>query len=289
MEQSPTGTRPSASAMSGAAVGAGSQAVDRAATLLNAIVTSTEPRTFTSLVDELGLAKSTTSRLLQALERGRLVQRDRSGSFRAGALFATYAARHNAAGDLTDLGELTQPVLDRLADATGETANFAIPRGGVVVQIAQADGHFLLGATNWVGVEVPPHCSALGKVFYAFGLLDVPDSPLEAHTPFTLTSPEALERDLAGVRRHGWASAWEELEVGLVAVAAPVRGPDAPHGTVVGAISISGPTGRITRDRLTALGELVAEHAAAASLLLGHVHHPRRRSPAGPSRKVGAA
>ena len=67
---------------------AGSQAVDRAAALLVSVVESQEPRSFTSLVDELGLARSTTSRLLQALERNKLVQRDRTGGFRAGSVFA---------------------------------------------------------------------------------------------------------------------------------------------------------------------------------------------------------
>lgn len=261
----------------------GSQAVDRAAALLALVVQSPEPRTFTSLVDEVGLAKSTTSRLLQALERSRLVQRDRSGSFRAGALFAVYAARQNA---VHDLAELTQPALERLAVASGETANFAVPRGDGVVQIAQADGRYLLGATNWVGVEVPPHCSALGKVFYASGRLALPTRPLERRTPATIVEPAALEAELAQVRRRGWAAAWEELEVGLVAVAAAVRGPD---GGVVGALSVSGPTARIPRDRLPALGALVVEQALSTSTLLGHVNPTGRRSPGGPSRKAGAA
>ena len=71
----------------------GSQAVERASALLGLIVESRTPRTFSSLVDELGLAKSTTSRLLQALERSRLVHRDRAGAFRPGALFSLHAAR----------------------------------------------------------------------------------------------------------------------------------------------------------------------------------------------------
>ena len=264
----------------------GSQSVDRAASLLALVVQSPEPRSFSWLVDEVGLAKSTTSRLLHALERNRLVQRDRNGSFRAGALFAVYAARQNAVDYLPDLAELTQPVLDRLAEACGETANFAVPRGNVVVQVAQADGRFLLGATNWVGVEVPPHCSALGKVFLASGRLDAASGALESRTSATIVDRELLDRELATVRRRGWADAGEELEVGLVAVGAPVHGAD---GTVVGAISVSGPTARITRDRLPALGALVVEHARATSTLLGNIHQPGRRSAAGPSRKAGAA
>lgn len=242
----------------------GSQAVERAAALLALVVEAGEPRTFSSLVSELGLAKSTTSRLLQALERNRLVQRDRGGSFRPGALFAVYAARHNP---VHDLAELVQPALDRLAERTGETANFAVARADAVVQVAQADGRYLLGATNWVDVEVPPHCSAIGKVFYTFGRLALPTADLEARTPSTLTTPDALEREVAEVRRRGYAVAWEELEVGLAAVAAPVRGTD---GLVVGALSVSGPTARISRNLLPSLGDLVVVEAGAASTALGH-------------------
>ncbi len=179
---------------------AGSQAVDRAAALLALIVQSDDARSFTSLVDELGLAKSTTSRLLQALERNRLVQRDRAGTFRPGALFAVYAARQSTVHDLV---ELAQPVLNRLAAATGETVNLAVPRGNSVVAVAQVDGRYLLGATNWVGIEVPPHCSALGKVFYAFGRIALPRGEMERRTAATITSADTLRRELVEVRRRG--------------------------------------------------------------------------------------
>jgi IclR family acetate operon transcriptional repressor len=242
----------------------GSQAVDRAATLLAVIVESDEPRTFTSLVHQLGLTKSTASRLLQALERNRLVHRDRSGSFGPGPLFALYAARHDAAGDLV---KLAQPALERLGEATGETVNLAVPRGGAVVQVAQVDSRYLLGATNWVGVDVPAHCSALGKVFYAFGVLPVPERDLERRTAASITSVTALRRELEGVARSGVAVAWEELEAGLVAVAVPLRDTD---GTVVAAISVSGPTNRITRARAAKLGSLLQADATRLSAALGH-------------------
>src|SRR5262245_61927180 len=108
----------------------GTQAVDRAAELLAQVVGAPGPRTFTSLVDATGYAKSTVSRLLQALERHRLVQRDRTGAFRAGAVFALYAVQHSTGGDLI---ELATPTMDRVAAKTGETVNLAIPRGDVVV------------------------------------------------------------------------------------------------------------------------------------------------------------
>jgi DNA-binding IclR family transcriptional regulator len=241
----------------------GSQAVDRAAALLAAVVESPQPRSFTSLVEELGLAKSTTSRLLQALERNRLVHRDRAGCFRPGALFAGYAAREQPVRDLV---ELLRPMLERLAEETGETINFSVPRGDGIIQVAQIDSRYLLGAANWVGVEVPPHCSALGKVLYAFGRLRLPAGQLERRTPATITSPERLERELVEVRRRDWAVAWEELEVGLVAVAAPIRTADG----VVGAVSVSAPTARLPRSRVCAVGALLVAQAGEASAQLGY-------------------
>ena len=122
----------------------GSQAVDRASALLTLVVESGGPRTFTSLVDELGLAKSTTSRLLQALERSRLIQRDHAGAFRPGALFSLYAARPSA---LHDLAELARPTLERLGELSEETVNLAVPRGSELVQIAQVLRHHSLQST----------------------------------------------------------------------------------------------------------------------------------------------
>src|SRR3954452_16154169 len=156
------------------------RAVDRANALLTLVVESGEPRTFTSLVDELGLAKSTTSRLLHALERARLVHRDRAGAFRPGALFSLHAARPSA---LHALSELARPTIEHLSEVSHETVVLAVPRGGQVVQIDQVDSVYLLGAANCVGVAVPAHCTALGKVLPAHDALPKPHGPLERRTP----------------------------------------------------------------------------------------------------------
>jgi IclR family acetate operon transcriptional repressor len=248
----------------------GTQAVDRAGTLLALIVESETPRTFTSLVAELGLAKSTTSRLLQALERNRLVQRDRNGAFRPGALFSIYAARPSA---LTDLVELARPTLERIGEITEETVNLSVPRGHEVVQIAQIDSRYLLGSTNWVGVDVPAHCTALGKVLYAFDALALPSGALEQPTPNSPADRTQLHRTLAEIRRRGWAVSLDELEVGLGAVAGPVRG---VNGTVVAAVSVSGPTTRINDHGITRLGDLLVTELRGLSAQLGH--HMRKEA-----------
>ncbi|HYH31413.1 MAG TPA: IclR family transcriptional regulator [Pseudonocardia sp.] len=242
----------------------GSQAVDRACALLALVVESGGPRTFTSLVEELGLAKSTTSRLLQALERSRLLQRDQAGAFRPGALFSTYAARPSA---LQDLVELARPTLQRIGELTEETVNLSVPRGREVVQIAQVDSRYLLGSTNWVGVDVPAHCTALGKVLYAFGALPPPLGPLEQRTPRSPVDHARFDRALGEVRRRGWAVSLDELEVGLGAVAGPVRGVD---GAVVAAVSVSGPTTRINDHGIARLGDLLVDELRGLSAQLGH-------------------
>src|SRR5437667_199244 len=138
----------------------GTQAVDRAARQLSEVVHAADPMTFTGLSAATGLAKSTTSRLLLALERNGLVRRDDHGRFLPGEMFVSFAWRGGAEAGLV---AVAQPFLDRLGKATGETINLGVASGdGMVEQIAQGDGTYLIGGTNWGGLSGPAHCSARG-------------------------------------------------------------------------------------------------------------------------------
>jgi len=260
----------------------GTQAVDRAAQLLIEVVHCPGPVTFTELTSSSGLAKSTTSRLLMALERNGLVQRDSRGGFRPGEVFVSYAWRSGAEAGLIPVA---QPFLDRLGDATGETINLGVASRGLVEQIAQVDSTYMIGGTNWVGLSVPLHCSALGKVLLAHGAATLPPGRLARRTGHTITSRDALTADLADVRRRGYAVTNEELEPGLVAVAAPVYrdgapaggsgGPPPQDGTVVAALSVSGPASRLTRARIPQIAARCMTEASALSAVLGY--QPARR------------
>ncbi len=239
----------------------GAQSIDRAAQLVTAVVQADGPINFTELVEDCGLARSTTSRLLAALENNHLLERDQFGAYRAGALFALHAARHDPWSQLV---RIARPVMDAVGAATGETVNLAIPRGDTVVQIAQVDSTYLLSARNWMQVDVPPHCSALGKVLYAFDALALPVGDLEQLTAKSLATSAALHRQLSGIRRRGYALCRDELEVGLDAVAAPVLGPD---GDVVAGLGVSGPSARLT-PKLDEIGALLVEHARHLSSVL---------------------
>ncbi len=241
----------------------GTQAVDRAAQLLVRVLEARAPLSFGSLTETAELPKSTASRLLNALERQGLLDRDRDGAFRPGPVLTRFARLSSSTDTLI---ETSGPFLETLSRLTGETVNLAIPGRSVVEQVAQVDARYMLGATNWVGLPVPFHCSALGKIFLAHGVVDLPKGRLEQRGPRTLTTREALAADLALVLRRGYAVADEELEPGLVAVAAPVR--DA-GGTVVASISVSGPSVRLTPDRTVTVAAMVAGEAHALSTALG--------------------
>jgi len=240
----------------------GTQSIDRAAQLLVHVLETTEPPTIGKLSEQSGLPKSTTSRLVGALERQGLIQREGAGQLRPGAVLVRYARRQTGEAELV---ELAAQALDRLALETGETVNLGIPDAAAVELLAQRDSRHFLGSTNWIGRHVPAHASVLGKVFYAFGSLALPPEPLDRLTDKTATS--VAELDLERIRVRGYATAVDELEPGLWAVAAPVR--DASGG-VIAALSVSGPGVRLRPGLLDRLGRELRREAADLSARLGH-------------------
>ena len=244
--------------------GSGTQSLDRALQLVSAVVDADEPLSFAELQEMTGLAKSTTSRMLAALERGGLLERDDAGGFVAGSLFWLYAARHDPWEELV---RLARPVLERVGSDTQESVHLSVLRGDKVVQVGQVDSRYLLGTRDWTQVDVPTHTSALGKVFIAWDGLDLPDDELVRLTPKTITTRAGLQRDAAATRTRGYAFTIDELEDGLTGVAAPVRG---ARGNVIAALGITGPTSRLAH-RVDELGRnLITRAAEVASAHQSH-------------------
>ncbi len=231
----------------------GTQAIDRASALLIHILECSTPPLLSELSRSHEIPKSTTSRMLSALERQGLIRRDRNGAYIAGDVLSTFARSQNHDSVLV---ARMHTVLEKLAHTTGETANLAVSSNGEMKLIDQVDGHYLLGATNWVGKRIPFHASALGKILLAYGVATIPMGRLEKLASKTITSRPRLLVELEVVRKKGYAIIIDELEDGLVAVAAPIREND---GRVVGAISISGPSPRLTQKDLAKIGDLIIE------------------------------
>jgi IclR family acetate operon transcriptional repressor len=242
----------------------GTQSIDRAGEMLARLLESDAPMSLRDLAEAADLPKSTASRLLSALERHGLVhQAGERGKLEPGPAILRFAHR---GGVERHLLELAHPALDALSDASHETVNLGVPTPAGVDHLAQVEGRHFLGAGQWVGRRVDYHCTANGKVFLAFGAAELPPGDLTRMTPQTLVERAALDRQLHIVRREGYATTTDELEVGLSAIAAPVRG---PGGHVIAALSISGPTLRLTRARIAELAPVLLHEADALSERLG--------------------
>jgi IclR family transcriptional regulator, acetate operon repressor len=149
-----------------------------------------------------------------------------------------------------ELATLALPALRAAVEASGETANIAGLEGEVMVYLAQAPSPHTLRIFAEVGRRVPLHSTAVGKVVLAgmereqAGTL-LRGLDLEARTPRTLTTVDAVEQELGRVREQGYAVDDEEQELGVRCVAVPVGA--GRWGAL--ALSVSGPTERMTRDR----------------------------------------
>jgi DNA-binding IclR family transcriptional regulator len=213
----------------------------------------------TALGRELGLPKSSAHRLLTALARGGLVERDEGGRYRPGL-------------GLVDLGlgalehepvvAAARPVLEGQAQETGETFFLTAARAGRIVVLEKAEGSGFLRAAPRIGSTVPVHATAVGKLQLAFGpeaLREVHQTP-QAFTPRTLTDPSALAREVARARERGVAENRDEWIPGLSVVAAPVIA----RGRLLAAIAVAGATPRVQELGFARLGERV--RAAARSV-----------------------
>jgi DNA-binding IclR family transcriptional regulator len=242
------------------------QSVDRALVVLE-IIARLGQAGVTEVATELGVHKSTVSRLIAVLEaRGYVEQVSERGKYRLGFAVARLA---HAAGQQADLVRTSQPVCDALSVAAGETVNLAVLDRDRIINIVEAIGPAEITLRTWVGQTCPAYATSSGKVLLAG--LDPAEVParvadLQRFTDTTVRGIADLQRQLAVVRERGWASVTEELEVGLNAVAAPVL----DHlGQVVAALSVSGPSYRLSTDRFDETATATMAAAGEISTRLG--------------------
>jgi DNA-binding IclR family transcriptional regulator len=226
----------------------------------------------TELSRRLCVHKSTVSRLLATLEHHGVVSRNaQTDKFGLGPALISLAG---AALQRIDLRTSAREHLARLAQETRETVNLAILDGDQVVNIEKLPSAHYIRDIGWIGRRSPLHCTATGKALIAHlsraELRRLLGARLKRFTPQTICDWPALDAELAGVRRAGYAVGQEELEIGLVAIAAPIHG---LGGRVAGAVSVSGPSFRMLPTAMAAYSPQVLAAAAAISRGLGHSGH----------------
>lgn len=223
----------------------------------------------TELSRTVRLPKGTVHRLVSSLvAKGFLARNEATGRYRLGlSLFRLGSVFLNQ----MEVREAALPVLHELARLTGETVNLNIARDRRRVCIEKVESSHDIRHFVELGRPLPLYCGASGKVLLAF----LPEEEIEAViaegllplTPRTVTDPQRLRRELAEIRRRGYAVSKDERVEGASAVSAPIYD---SAGRVVAGLTISGPTYRFTPERVARFIELVKQGAARISASLGY-------------------
>lgn len=246
----------------------GTQAVRRAVALLKAFTDEQPEWGLTDLARALKLNKTTAYRLLSALENEGFVARSPSEAYRLGPEAIALGGRALRSNDLRSVSHAE---LEWLAQMTHETATLEVFADGQVLILDEAYGPHVMGNTQAIGTRWPAHATSTGKVLLAHLPEDVLKAALRSGltrlNDNTISTQEALRRELTKVREQGYAMVVEELEVGLIAIGAPVRNHE---GTVVAAISVGGPSLRLTKARWGEVTKRVKEAAGRISERLGY-------------------
>ena len=257
---------------------AGVQSVDRALSIIETLAEDDEGYRLSDLAVRTGLSTSTVHRLLATLESRRFVQFDRTASkwhvgARSFTVGATFARRRNFSAQAV-------PYLRKLRDLTRETANLAVVDDEFIVVLTRAESREIMRSLTKVGGRVAMVASGVGKAVLATYSDEDVNAIIRHHgmprlTEKSIVRPSDLFRELAKIRRQGFAIDDEEACMGLRCIAAVVYN---DCSEPLAAISVSGMTSRITDERLPALGETVREVATELTLALGGVMPEARSS-----------
>lgn len=245
------------------------RSVTKAVRLLNVLSEESGPIGVSDLARRLGVDKSSVSRLLRTLEQSNLVSQDDATRGYTLGLHLFHLGQKVARR--LDVRRIAKSVLAALVVRTQECAHLAILSGGRALYVDQATPERGVSVDAPVGTLAPLHCTALGKVLLAFQSQSHIDDvlervTLETFTRRTLRDASSLRAHLAEVRQQGVAFDDEEFSVGVRCVAAPVFRHD---GSVAGAIGISGPSPRVTDDRLLDWTPFILQQARGLSLQMG--------------------
>lgn len=224
----------------------------------------------TTLAQRLGLAKSTVHRLAATLAgAGFLEQNSDNGKYRLGvALFELGALVRRR----MDVANEARPQLRELLEKTGETVQLGIIDNDSVLYVYEMESRHAIRMAAAVGARAPLHCTAVGKVLLAFQspeyVKELVDRGLAQHTENTITRREALLATLKEVRSRDYAVDDEESEIGLRAIAAPIRN---QRGAVIAAVGVAAPVQRMTKKVMLSCVPTVVAIAGAVSQRLGYV------------------
>lgn len=226
------------------------QAVEHAIDVLDVLAQRGRPMGVSDIARHVGLSKTTVFHLLATLESRRFVMRA-PDSVQYRLSWALYELGSSVVRDV-DLSRVARPYLDKLAAQLGESVLLGILDDDAVLYLDRGEAPSGLRMTANAGRRGPLHATASGKVLLACAasadLFDrIISRPLTRFTKTTITDPVPLRHELAQVRQQGFATCWQEREVGLCSLAVALRD---YTGAVVGSLTVAGPAGRLTSQTL---------------------------------------
>ncbi|MGI9389858.1 MAG: HTH-type transcriptional regulator BhcR [Boseongicola sp.] len=244
------------------------KSLDRAMMVLE-YLSESPGKTLSALASELGQSPATIYRILTTLEGRGLVEMDTTEQVwhigpSAFVIGATFLKR-------TSLVERARPVLRKLMEETGETANLGIEQSGSVLFVSQVETHESIRAFFPPGTLTPMHASGIGKALLAE--MDpsrrnriLAKAALEVFTKHTVTDIDALNREAQTIRERGYSIDGEEKTLGMRCIAAAIF--DVNQEAIAG-VSVSGPTSRVGHEQVPALSVAVMNAANAVTTSLG--------------------
>jgi PcaR/PcaU/PobR family beta-ketoadipate pathway transcriptional regulator len=225
----------------------------------------------TQITDAARLNKTTAFRILSTLEAAGYLERDsETKKYRPG--LKVLKLGFTAISSL-EFRQVARPYLEHLSQQVGETVSLSVLDGMEVVYVDRIRNQQIVGVILGLGSRIPAHCGSMGKSILAYLPADelarrLEQVVLRPCTPYSQATPQALMTELAQIRRQGYALNIEELEIGLLAVAAPIFD---HQQQVVAAINVAGSSRNISRERLVdELAPLVRSTAGQISQALGY-------------------
>jgi IclR family transcriptional regulator, KDG regulon repressor len=235
------------------------QSLARGLIILQLLGESSDGVTITELAEQLGVDKGTASRLVSTLAGFGYVERNEDT--RRYHLGSQVVSLSRKVLTRMPLREVAKPFLRQLMEQTGECAHLAIHAQGKALYIDQVESPASLRVNAQVGTMNPLHCTALGKILLAFGGAELPAS-LEQYTQNTIIDYEKLATHLEQVRKSGYATDNEEFDIGVRCIAVPIFD---FRGKIIGAMGISGPSSRLTLERLEKMKNVLMETGRQAT------------------------
>jgi DNA-binding IclR family transcriptional regulator len=240
--------------------------LEKASDLIDCLGQAGEPVSLAHVRSALAMPKSSTHRLLSELATLGIVRRTQDGRYSLGPRLLYWG---EAAAETFDLRTVAEPPMRRLRDEVGESVHLYIRDGDTRVCIAAVEARHELRPFIQLGRPLPLRVGAAGKLLLAFAESDIQEAELERALESRDALPNApgaaLARQLDDIREQRWATSIAEREDGVAAAAAPVVD---STGRIVAALCISGPTTRLTPERLGAIRAPLERSAKAVSELL---------------------